>query len=125
MHAFDEDPRPPASGQVRPLHVPEFLGHAGVDIDRGVDHHRQQECLVVGHVKRSVHRQIPFAAEVTFLARLRVGRDHGHKQRALLDLPADRRIPRVAPPQRTLVEPDVQAYCAQRVADAPGSLRVL
>ncbi len=125
MHAFDKSARRIARGQVHPLHVPEFLRHACVHVNRGVDHHRQQERLVVCHVQRSVHRQVPFAAEVTFLARLRVRRNHRHEERAFLDLPADRCVPRVAPAQRTLVEPDVEARCPQRVADAPGSLRVL
>ena len=58
-------------------------------------------------------------------AGLRVGRDDRHEQRAVLDLPADRRIPRVAAAQRALVEPHLDAHRPQRVADASRGFGVL
>jgi hypothetical protein len=61
------------------------------------------------------------APEAALLARLRAGRDDRHEQRAFLDLPADRRIPRVAAAQLALVEPDVEACSTGRVADAQGA----
>ena len=44
---------------------------------------------------------------------------------ARLDLLADRDVPRIATPQLALVEPDLDAGCPERLADAPRRLRIL
>jgi len=108
-----------SEGQVRPLHLPEFLGHAGGAVDHGVDDDRQQERPVVGHEVRAIDGEFPLQPESALFADLRDGRDDRHEQRAFLDLPADRRIPCVTPTKRTLVEPDIETHRAQRVAEAP------
>ncbi len=123
--ALGESPGILASRQARPLPLAKSVGDPGRGIRSVVDHHRQQERLVVGHQVRAVDRELPFQAEVTFAARLRVLRDDRHEERALLDLLADRGIPRVAAAQLAFIEPDDESRGAKRFADAPGGLGVL
>src|SRR2546430_6798222 len=125
MHAFGKGRGRLARGQVRPLHLTELLGHARVYVDRGIDHNWKEERLIIRHVQRAAGCEIPFAAKISLYSRLRVCRDDWHEQRAFLDLSADRRIPGVAPAQRALVEPYVEAHCAQGIANAPRGLRIL
>jgi len=60
--------------------------------------------------------QIPLAPEVSLLAHLRAGRDDRHEQLAALDLPSDRRIPRLATAQLALVEQTSIPPCRSALA---------
>jgi hypothetical protein len=99
--------------------------HTGHRLRRLIDHHGQQERLVFCHVQHSVHREIPFATEVAFAARISIGGDRWHKERAFLDLLADRGVPGIAAAQLALVEPDFDARFAERWANAASRLCVL
>src|SRR4029079_1949155 len=77
------------------------------------------------HQVRALDRELPLQPEVALAARIRVRRDERDEQRALADLLADRRVPGVPAAELVLVEPHHEPGAAQRVADAPGALRVL
>ena len=98
---------------------------AGRFLRRVVNHHWQQERLVVGHVQHAVDRQIPFAAEVALAAGVGVGRDDRDEQCTFLDLLAYRCVPRITPAQLALVEPYVEARGAECLADAARGSGVL
>ena len=114
-----------ATRKARPLHLAELLRYAGVRLRRSVDHDRQQERCVIGHVPCPADSEIPLAPEVSLLAHLRAGRDDRHEQLATLDLPSDRYIPRLATAQLALVEPDLDPALPQRIGDAACRLSVL
>ena len=80
----------------------------------GVDDHRHEERLVVRHVQRASLTANSIRGESSLrCAGLCVGRDDRNEQRAFLDLPPDRRVPRVATAQLALVEPHVEAARAR------------
>jgi len=73
----------------------------------------------------SVHREIPFATEVAFAARISIGGDKWHKERAFLELLADRGVPGIAATKLALVEPDFDARFAERSANTASRLCVM
>jgi len=107
------------------LSLAKAVGHTRRCVGRRVDHDRQQEGLVIGHVHHPMHREIPLAPEVALATCFGVGGDERNEQRAFPDLLADRGVPRVAAAKFALVEPDLDAGTAQRVADAPCGVDVL
>lgn len=102
-----------------------LVGYARLCVGRVVDHEGEEETLVARHQVRSIRGQFPFESKVTLAARLRVGRDHGNKERALPDLPPNALVPLVAAPQFALVKPHLDARGPEGFADAPRRLRVL
>ena len=69
---------------------------------------------------RALRGEFPFQPEIPLAPLLRVGRHHRHEQRALLDLPAEFLVPRIATAQLALVEPYFDAEAVQRVGNAAG-----
>jgi hypothetical protein len=62
-----------------PLALAEPVGHARGGLGRGVDDDRDKERLVVGHIEHATHGQVPLAAEISFFARVGVGRNERHE----------------------------------------------
>ena len=91
-----------------PLPLPKAIWHACGRLGGVVNHHRQQEWLVVGHEMRAVDGELPFEPEVALTARVGVGRDDRDEKRAFLDHLADRRVPRVASAKFALIEPHLK-----------------
>jgi len=117
-YTLDEAGGRPRHPEGASLHLAEPLRYAGVRLRRSIDHDRQQERCVIGHVPCPADSQIPLSPEVSLLAHLRAGRDDRHEQLAALDLPSDRRIPRLATAQLALVEPDLDPALPQRIGNA-------
>ena len=69
--------------------------------------------------------QFPFPPKIPLGPALRVDRDDRHEERALLDLPADLRVPRVAAMQLALIEPDLQTERPERIGNAARRVRVV
>jgi hypothetical protein len=109
----------------RPLPLAEPVRDARGRLRRAVDGDRQEEGPVVRDIEHPVDGEVPLAAEVALAAGLGRGRDHRDEQRALADLPADRRVPRGAAAQFAAVEPDFGARGAQRPGEAGGRIGVL
>ena len=65
---------------------------------------------------RSVYRELPFEAEITLLALVRMPRDDWYEEDAGFDLLANRLVPDVAASERALVKPDLDARSPQRLA---------
>ena len=80
---------------------------------------------IVGHQVGAIDGQLPFQPEVALAARLGVRGDDGNEQGAVVDLLADRVVPRVPAAQLALVEPDLDPGAAQRLADPPRGLGIL
>jgi len=114
-----------AAGQAGPLHRAKLLRHAGDAVIGVVDDHRHEKGLLGGHVVHAVDGEPPLAPEVTLEARLSVGGNDGHEQRAFANLAADLLVPDIPTAQLALVEPDFDAAGSQRLANASGSIRVL
>jgi hypothetical protein len=114
---FDELPAGRAAGKPRELRLEKLFGDIGRRLGRVVRDHRHDERAVFRHVVRAIDRLFPLAAEIALSARLRVRRDDRDEQRALADLPADLRVPRVAAAEFTQVEPHLDTECAQRIRD--------
>ena len=74
---------------------------------------------------RAIVSEFPFEAEITFAPRLGVRRDNRHEQRALLDLPANALVPRIAAAQFALIEPHFDARRSQGFANTTRSRGVL
>ena len=68
---------------------------------------------------RAIDRKFPFQSKVAFLPRMGIARYDRNEQRACLDLPAYRGIPRVPAAQLALVEPHLDS----RRPQAAGNLR--
>ena len=117
--AFHKLRRRERSGEARPLHAHELVGHARLRLGRRVHDHGQEKRHTGRHVVGALGRQFPFAAKVAFLASLRVLGDERHEQGALANLFLDLRVPLVAAAQFSLVEPHLDAEGPQRVRDAP------
>jgi hypothetical protein len=94
-------------------------------VGSAINDHGKQKGRVIGHVVIAFHCDSPLAAEVPLCPFLGSGRDQRDEQGAVLDLAADRLIPRIPSPKLALVEPDLNATHTQRVADALGDLGVL
>jgi hypothetical protein len=73
----------------------------------------------------AINGELPFEAKVAFVASLGVFGNYGDEERAGQYLAADRRVPRIATAKLALIEPDLDACGAQRVAQVLGDLRVL
>jgi len=86
----------------------ESLGHARALLRRRIDHDRKQERPVVRHLQRAIHCQTPFKPEVTLAARLGVGGDDRHEQRAIADLLTDAVVPGISAAQLVTVEPGLE-----------------
>src|SRR6202142_861864 len=74
---------------------------------------------------RALLPQMPLEPEIALVARLGARGDDRHEQRALLDLPADLLVPRIAAAPLALVEPDLDAGPSQSITDSFRRLRVL
>ena len=68
---------------------------------------------------------MPFEAEATLRARLRPRGNDWHEERAITDLMTYAPIPRIAPAQRALVEPDLNSGGPESFANPLDSLCVL
>jgi hypothetical protein len=79
----------------------------------------------MGHITGSVCGQSPLASEVPLIAAFRISRDNGDKQMAVVDLLPDLAVPGIAAAQLALVKPDLDAACAECLANPLDSLRVL
>jgi hypothetical protein len=84
-----------------------------------------RERRAIRHALHSLDRQPPLEADVSFLARLRLARDDGHKQNAFPDLAADPLIPGVSSTQFVLVEPVLDPGGAKRIGNATCGVAVL
>ena len=73
----------------------------------------------------AVDGHAPLTTEVTLEACIGVRRNDRHEQRAILDLLPDLLIPCVAADEFALVEPYLDAACAQRFSDALRRLGIL
>jgi hypothetical protein len=107
------------------LHGAKFRGYSGVGIAGRVDQHRQKERGALGSPGRALCGEFPFEPEITFQPLWRSRRDDRAEQRTRSDRPANLRIPRIAPDERGLIEPDLDARRAQRRAETQGGRRVL
>ena len=77
-------------------------------------------------VRRALCGEIPFDAKVPLVPRLRVAGNDRNEEDAVLDLPADFRVPFVAVLEPAFdIEPHFDAARVQRFRDAPRGLRVL
>jgi hypothetical protein len=66
--------------------------------------------------------EVPLQPKVTFVTRYRVCGNDRYKKGAVPDLLADPLIPGVPTTKLTLIEPDLNACCSERVTDPPSSL---
>jgi len=82
-----------------------------------VDDDRQQESLIGSHKVRPVNCELPFRAEVSLDACVRILGDDRNKESTAFDLLADRSIPGVPAPKLALVEPDLDSGVSQACAD--------
>src|SRR5215831_16853682 len=103
----------------------EWLRDIGGILARTVNADRYEEHPALRHQVTTLLSESPFEPEVALRARLRGLRDDRDEQHAVLDLPPDSLIPRVAPAQFALVEPDINACCAQCIANLLCSLGIL
>jgi hypothetical protein len=78
-------------------------------LGRIVNNDRNQESLVLGHVMCSFDGEIPLVTKVTLKPLLGMPGDNRNKEDAVVDLVPDLLVPRVATPQLTLIEPDLDA----------------
>ena len=69
--------------------------------------------------------QSPLQSKIAFRSRLRVGRDHRHEQSAVLNLPADFRVPLVADHQLIQIKPYLHAGRAKGLANTLCGLGIL
>src|SRR3974390_3379783 len=113
-----------SGGQPRPLNFTELIGNVLFVLACLVDHDGQQESLVGCDEVRPVDRELPFESEVPLGPLMSVFRNEGNKERAGLDLLADRLVPSVSAPQLALVEPDLDARSPEGLADALRSLGI-
>jgi hypothetical protein len=74
---------------------------------------------------RAVNRELPFEVKVTLSASARARRNDRNEKGAGLDLLPDRRIPGVAAPELTLIEPDLNPSGAQACADLRSRIGIL
>jgi hypothetical protein len=72
-----------------------------------------------------VQVEFPLESKITLEPLLGMLEHDRHEQGAVADLMADRLIPRVPAPQLALIEKDLDAGGAQRLANLLGRLRVL
>jgi hypothetical protein len=107
------------------LHLPELVGHEGVLFAGTVDHHRHEERLLLGHVVRTLHGELPFVPKVTLKPVLGVMGDNRNEEHAVADLAPDLLVPGVATAQLALIEKDLDTACAQRCGDFPSGLGIL
>ena len=73
----------------------------------------------------AVDREFPLETEVAFIAGVRAAGDDREEERAGLDLLADRLVPGIPAAQLALVEPDLDAGGAERLANPLRSLCIL
>src|SRR5579871_3245005 len=90
-----------------------------------VEHDGQQEGFVRCDQIRAIDRELPFEPEVPLGPLMGVFRDDWNKERAALDLLADRLVPGVPAPQLALVEPNLDAGRTQCGANLLRGLRIL
>src|SRR6516225_7317822 len=102
---------------MRPLHFAEAVRHTCRGILGTVNDDGNQERHVLSHVPGALDGQPPLTAEVAFLTSVRVRRDHGHEESALVDLLAYLPIPGVPSAKLALVEPYVDCGGAERVSN--------
>ena len=124
-YALDEGREGDPVRQACPLYIPKPLRHPFVIIRCVVDGHRQQECSVRRHQMAAVDREFPLETEVAFIAGVRAAGDDREEERAGLDLLADRLVPGIPAAQLALVEPDLDAGSAERLANPLRSLCIL
>jgi hypothetical protein len=123
--SLDELLRRRSARQPRPLHPLEGIRDSGILCARLIEAHRHQERTAAGDPVTSLVGQIPLQAEVALVACLRVRRDDGHEQRAVLDLAPDLPIPLISAAQRGAVEPDLDSGGPQRIGNAFSGRRIL
>jgi hypothetical protein len=107
------------------MHVSELFRDPLVILTRAVNGDGQEECLVGCDQVRPVNRELPFEAEVPLDAIVRVLREHRDKQDTRLDLLADRLVPDIPAPERTLIKPDFDSRRAQCLANPLSRLGIL
>src|SRR5215831_13977365 len=103
----------------------EWLRNIACILARTVNADRYEEHPALRHQVTTLLSESPFEPEVALGACLRGCRDDRDEQRAVLDLPPDSLIPCVAPTQFAFVEPDLNAGCAQCIANLLCSLGIL
>jgi hypothetical protein len=101
------------------------LRHIRARTGRRIQADRHNERPVASHHVGPLIRKIPLEPEIALLPRRRIRRNDGNKERTVVDLAPDLLIPGISAPQLALVEPDLDARCAQGPANAPGGLLVL
>jgi hypothetical protein len=82
-----------------------------------VDHDRQKERVVVGHVVGSIHGQAPFTTEIALRPGIRVLGDERHEEITLADLPANLLIPGIPSVETAFVVPDLKPKAQQGVSE--------
>ena len=107
------------------MHFPELVRDMLLLLTRLIDHDGQQEGLVRCDQMRAIDRELPFEPEVPLGPLMGVFRDDGNKERAGLDLLADRLIPGIPASQLALIEKHLDAGRTQGLANLLGSLRIL
>jgi hypothetical protein len=107
------------------VQLPEPVGDAFVGLTCAVDDDREQKGLVGRHSVRTIDRELPFKAEVSFDPSVRIRGDDWNEEGALADLLADLAIPGVPAPQFALVEPDLDTLGPKCIADPTRSIGVL
>ncbi len=99
------------------MHFAKRLRNAGGGFGRIVNHDRQQERCIIGHVMSALDRQAPLTSKIALGPRIGMSGDDRDEQCAVVQLLADLPIPGVPAPQFALVEPDLDARGAQGLAD--------
>ena len=125
LHPLGKGWRRLTAWQTRPLNVAKLVRDVSLTICCDIEYHRKEKCNVIRHVVRPLHSKFPLTAKIAFGSCLRVGGDHRHKQRTLLDLSADALVPSIAAPKLAPVEPDLDPGPVQGLADALSCLCVL
>ena len=122
---LDEGVRRLTLQQAHPLDSHERLRNVAPGLGHGVDRDGHYKHLVARHQVSPLVGKAPLESEVALVALKGIGRDEGHEERTVLDLPADPLVPEVPSPKVTLVEPHLNAACPEGFADAVCCLGIL
>jgi hypothetical protein len=106
----------------RPVRARKRLGNIRARIWRSVYAHGDDKRPIASNHVGTLVSEVPFQPKVPFVPRCRVRRDDRYEQGAVPDLLADHLVPGIPTTKFTLIEPDLNACCSERVTDPPSSL---